>query len=142
VSGTGKPVRPAVVAVKAFHTGVFFVVAASILYLLSSALSRRTDARAAVAGAVVAGEALIFAASGWRCPLTSVAERLGADNGSVADIYLPGWIASHVPQITIPLVTAAVVIHARNLWHRSTRGTHGAGVAHQAMARCGLGGVP
>jgi hypothetical protein len=121
VSRTDGRERPALVAVKAFHTGVFFAVAGSIGYLLSSALRNRTDARAAVAGAVVAGEALIYATSGWRCPLTDVAERLGADDGSVADIYLPGWVASHIPHVTIPLVTAAVVLHARNLWRQTTR---------------------
>lgn len=120
--GSTAPVRPTIVAVKAIHTGVFFVVASSILYLLYSALRRRTDARAAVAGAMVAGEALVFAVSGWRCPLTCIAERLGADDGSVADIYLPGWIAAHLPQITIPLVTAAAVLHARNLCRQATRG--------------------
>jgi hypothetical protein len=56
-----------------------------------------------------------------RCPLTGVAERLGADDGSVADIYLPGWATSHLPLVTVPLVTAAVVLHARNLWHQTTR---------------------
>jgi hypothetical protein len=110
--------RPAIVAVKAVHTAWFFAVSASIGHLLSSALRNRTDRRAALAGAVVAGEALIYTTSGWRCPLTGVAERLGADDGSVADIYLPGWVASHVPQVTVPLVSAAVVLHARNLWRR------------------------
>src|ERR1700682_1605222 len=30
-----------------------------------------------------------WVASGFRCPLTSLAERLGAPRGSVTDIYLP-----------------------------------------------------
>jgi hypothetical protein len=133
--------RPAIVVVKNVHTGVFIVVASSILYLLSSALRHRTDARAAVAGAVVAGEAAVFAASGWRCPLTGVAERLGADNGSVTDIYLPDWVASHLPQVTIPLVGTAVVLHARNLWRHTTPGVRGAEVAGWLDIRRG-GGVP
>lgn len=134
--------RPAVIVVKAAHTGVFFAVAGSIGYLLSSALRNRTDSRAAVAGAMVAGEALIYATSGWRCPLTGVAERLGAEDGSVADIYLPGWIASHLPLVTIPLVTAAVVLHARNLWRQTTGVARDAGVPPgQAIARRGWGGL-
>jgi hypothetical protein len=141
VSRTGGRERPAIVAVKACHTSVFFVVAGSILYLLYSALRRRTDVRAAAAGAVVAGEALIFATSGWRCPLTGVAERLGADNGSVTDIYLPGWVASHLPQVTIPLVTAAVVLHARNLWDQSSRRACDAGAPRGETSDAGrLGG--
>jgi hypothetical protein len=53
----------------------------------------RSDHRAAIAGAVVVGERAVFAANGLRCPLTAVAESLGAEHGSVADIYLPTWVA-------------------------------------------------
>jgi hypothetical protein len=139
VSRANRRERPAIVAVKAVHTVWFFAVAGSILYLLSSALRNRTDQRAAVAGAVVAGEALIYVTSGWRCPLTGIAERLGADDGSVADIYLPGWVASHLPPVTIPLVAAAVVLHARNLWHQTTRGMRALplhGAASNAAETC------
>lgn len=142
MSRTGSRDRPAIVVVKAVHTAVFFAVAGSIGYLLSSALRNRTDSRAAAAGAVVAGEALIFMANGWRCPLTGVAERLGADDGSVADIYLPGWVASHIPHVTIPLVTAAVVLHARNLWRQTTGVAHVAGVpARRTVAGRGWGSL-
>jgi hypothetical protein len=112
--------RPAVGAVKTVHSGVFFAVVGSIGYLLVAALRNRTDARAAVAGAVVAGEALISATSGWRCPLTGVAERLEADRASVADICLPGLVASHVPHVTVPQVGAAVVLHASNILCQTT----------------------
>lgn len=135
MSRTDARKRPAIVVVKAVHTGVFFAVAGSIGYLLSSALRNRTDARAAIAGAVVAGEALIYTTSGWRCPLTGVAERLGADDGSVADIYLPDWVASYLPQVTVPLVTAAVVLHARNLWRQTSREAHGADVPWRCVRR-------
>ena len=40
---------------------------------------------AGFAGAIVAGEALVFAGSGFRCPLTGLAERYGAHNGSAND---------------------------------------------------------
>ena len=31
------------------------------------------------------------------CPLTPLAEELGAERGSVADIFLPGWLARRIP---------------------------------------------
>jgi hypothetical protein len=34
-----------------------------------------------------------FAANGFRCPLTDLAESQGAARGSVTDIYLPAWFA-------------------------------------------------
>lgn len=69
---------------------------------------------------MVAAESLIFAGNGFRCPLTQVAERLGAERlgaerGSVTDIYLPRWFAHNLPAIHVPLIGLAVCLHARNL---------------------------
>ena len=57
----------------------------------------------------------MYAANGFRCPLTDVAERLGSKHGSVADIYLPRWIESHLPFITGPIFAAALILHAKNV---------------------------
>jgi hypothetical protein len=46
-------------------------------------------------------------------------DRLGAEHGSVTDIYLPAWFARSLPAIHVPLVTAAVYLHARNLQARN-----------------------
>jgi hypothetical protein len=61
---------------------------------------------------------LIFAVNGFRCPLTDVAESLGAENGSVTDIYLPEWFAHNLPAIHVPLIFLAVYLHGRNLRRR------------------------
>ena len=107
------------VAVKAVHTIVWFIVESQVVYLLVAGFAKRTDRRVALAGAVVATESLVFAANGFRCPLTSVAESLGAEDGSVTDIYLPPWFARSLPAIHIPLIGLAVFLHARNLRNRS-----------------------
>ncbi len=39
---------------------------------------------------------LRLAVSGWTCPLTILAERLGAVRGSVTDIFLPRWFADRM----------------------------------------------
>lgn len=77
--------------------------------------ARHSDRRAGIAAAVVATESLVFAGNGFRCPLTQVAERLGADRGTVTDIYLPRWFARNLPAIHVPLIGLAVFLHARNL---------------------------
>jgi hypothetical protein len=41
-------------------------------------------------------ESIVLALSGWTCPLTILAERQGAARGSVADIFLPGWLADRI----------------------------------------------
>ena len=50
-----------------------------------------------------------------RLPLTSVAERLGIERGSVTDLYLPWWFARNLPAIHVPLICLAGFFHARNL---------------------------
>jgi hypothetical protein len=93
----------------------FFSIGSCLAYFAFSALTRRSDRRAAIAGAVVTGEACVYALNGFRCPLTDLAERLGSEHGSVADIYLPRWIEAHLPEITGPIFAGAVMLHARNI---------------------------
>src|ERR1700730_8692459 len=111
----GAAARPALVAIKAAHTLAWFSIESCMAYVLYAGLARRTDRRAAIAGAVVAGESLVFAANGFRCPLTDVAESLGAEHGSVTDIYLPPWFARNLPAIHAPLLVLALFLHGRNL---------------------------
>lgn len=121
---TGEPSHgsPAArVAVKVVHTLAWFSIESCVIYVLFAGFARRSDRRAAIAAAVVAGESLIFAWNGFRCPLTDVAEHLGAERGSVTDIYLPRWFAHNLPAIHAPLVVVAGYLHARNLRRRSVQ---------------------
>jgi hypothetical protein len=102
-------------AVKAIHTLAWFSIEACMAYVLYAGFARRSDRRAGIAAGVVAAETLIFAGNGFRCPLTRVAERLGAERGSVTDIYLPRWFANNLPGIHVPLIVLAAYQHARNL---------------------------
>jgi hypothetical protein len=113
--------HPALVTVKVVHTLTWFSIESCMVYLLYAGFARRSDRRAAIAGAVVAAESLVFAANGFRCPLTDIARRLGDEHGSVTDIYLPAWFAHSLPAIHAPLVVAAVFLHARNLRSKPRR---------------------
>lgn len=110
--------RAPLVAVKAIHTAVWLTVESSMVFLLVAGLAKRADRSAALAAAIVVGESVVFAANGWRCPLTGVAESLGAEHGSVTDIYLPSWFARNLPAIHVPLIVLAVYLHSRNLRNR------------------------
>ena len=105
-------------AVKAIHTLAWFSIETCMAYVLYAGFARRSDRRAGIAAAVVAAESLIFAGNGFRCPLTQVAERLGAERSSVTDIYLPRWFARNLPAIHVPLIGLAGFLHARNLRDR------------------------
>ncbi len=102
-------------AIKAVHTLAWFSIEVCMIYVLYAGLRKKSDRRAAFAGAVVAGETLIFAANGFRCPLTKLAVKLGAARGGVTDIFLPRWFAHNLPAIHAPLLVLAISLHLRNI---------------------------
>jgi hypothetical protein len=107
--------RPGVVvAVKVFHSAAWLSIESCVAYVLYTGFVGRSDRRVAVAAAVVAGETLVFAGNGFRCPLTGLAERYGAERGSVTDIYLPKWFAHNMPAIHTPLLVLMAYLHIRN----------------------------
>ncbi len=99
--------------IRGVRTAAWASIEACVGYLLWSGLTGRSDRRAAVAATVVAGECLVFAADGFRCPFTGLAEAAGATSGSVTDIYLPRWFAANLPAIHLPLLVAIAVLHRR-----------------------------
>ena len=124
-------------AIKVVHTTAWFAIESCFSYVLYSGFAKRSDRRAALAGGVVAVECLVFAANGFRCPLTAVAESFGAERGSVTDIFLPRWLARNLPVIHVPLLVLAVVLHVRNVRHAravSRRRAAGSGPARRSPA--------
>jgi hypothetical protein len=111
--------------IRGVHTAVWFSIESSVGYLLWSGAAGRSDRRAAAAAAVVAGECLVFAGNGFRCPLTGLAEAAGASSGSVTDIYLPRWFARNLPAIHVPLLLLIGWLHGRTLRRRRTAGRSG-----------------
>lgn len=103
----------ALVAIKVAHSLVFFTEEFSVGYLLYAGLRKRQDRTTAVAAAAVAAESAIYFGNGRHCPLTGVAEELGAEHGSVTDIYLPHWIAARIFTYNAPLVVVAALLHTR-----------------------------
>jgi hypothetical protein len=99
--------------IRGVHTAAWASIEYSVGYLLWSGATRRSDRRAAAAAAVVGGECLVFAANGFRCPLTGLAEAAGARSGSVTDIYLPTWFARNLPAIHVPLLVLIAWLHVR-----------------------------
>lgn len=126
IYGTSTPVvvwpRPAVAAgIKLFHTLAWVSIESCVAYVLWAGFAGRSDKRAGMAAAVVAGETLVFAGNGFRCPLTELAERYGAEHGSVTDVYLPKWFAHNIPAIHAPLLILMAYLHTRNLMRPQPR---------------------
>jgi hypothetical protein len=109
-----------VAVVKVIHTAAWFSIESCVAYLLYAGLSGRTDRRAAIAAGVVFGESALFAANRFRCPLTELAQSLGAESGSVTELYLPKWFAHNLPAIHVPLLVLVVFLHGRTVFrHRA-----------------------
>ncbi|APV50403.1 hypothetical protein BWI17_12280 [Betaproteobacteria bacterium GR16-43] len=100
-----------VLQIKVVHTLIFIVLSACVLYVVFSGALDRITPWTWIAIAAIVVEGLVLAASGGRCPLTKMAERLGAENGSVSDIFLPKWLADRIFPIcgTLYLVGCVLV---------------------------------
>ena len=85
--------------IKAVHTliFVFMIIWVGIVFftLLLDKISHLTW----IGIGFVLLEGLVLLVNGWRCPLTVYAENLGADDGSVTDIFLPKFIANQMFKI-------------------------------------------
>ena len=98
--------RLTVTHVKVVHTVIFVVLSCCVLYVLVSGALNRITRWTWVAVVAVVAEGFVLAASRGKCPLTSVAERLGAVDGSVSDIFLPKWFADRI----FPICTSLFLI--------------------------------
>ena len=110
--------RPLYIAVKAVHSAAFFILQSAILYLVYKGLRSQSDRKALAAGALVGAECAVYAGNGFRCPLTGLAEDLGAEHGQVTDIFLPKWLADNIANIYAPLYVFALLLHSRSLLQR------------------------
>ena len=107
--------RGMLLAVKTVHTLIWFTVESALGYVIWAGWRGRADRRVGAAAAVVAGESLVYLGNRARCPLTGLAQSLGADHGSVTDIFLPPRLAHSLPVLHVPLVALALALHRRTL---------------------------
>ena len=104
--------RPGAVRwIKGVHTAIFFSMAGLILLFAWDGLQGRPRRRAAVAAGLALGETAVFASNNLVCPLTPLAEELGASRGSVTDIYLPGWLSRRIPLISGAVLVVGLVLN-------------------------------
>jgi hypothetical protein len=93
-------------AVKFVHSVIFIFMVACLFFILYCAITRRYDWTLLVALVAIFVEGLALLLNRWRCPLTSLAERCGATDGAVTDIFLPDWLTRH----TFKIATVVVII--------------------------------
>lgn len=105
------------VIVQTVHTLIFFGLSASTFYVCYCAIVNRVNRWTKLAIGSVLIEGIILIAYGWRCPLRIWAEALGAERGSVTDIFLPRWLADRIFAIYTPLfLVGTLVLAARQFY--------------------------
>lgn len=120
-------------AIKAIHTGAFLSVAGALALALWDGLTGRPRRRTAIAGGIVLAESAAFVSNNQVCPLTPLAEELGAERGSVTDIFLPDWLARRTPLVAGSLAVLTLLLNAR-AWARRSRLGHRASPASGVIA--------
>jgi len=81
---------------KVFHSLVSFILVGSVFYTLYTALADRISPLTWLAFSLTSVEIGILILSGWKCPLTSYTESLGAKEGSVTRLFLPEFLAKNL----------------------------------------------
>jgi hypothetical protein len=102
--------------IKFIHTLIFVFFSVCIGIVIFSALTGLIGWLTWTAFVLVLLEAAVFLGNGYRCPLTNYAEKLGASNGSVADIFLPLWFAKRLPVIAGSIFILASLVLAYRLF--------------------------
>jgi hypothetical protein len=108
----------ALLAIKAIHTALFFSIAAALVLTLWDGLHGRPSRRTAIAGAVVAAETATYLSNNQVCPLTPLAEQVGATRGSVVDMFLPAAVARRIPFVAGSAALLSMVLNGRALLRR------------------------
>ena len=103
--------------IKFVHTVIFFALSASNFVILYAAIVNRITGWTKLALVAMFLEGVVLIGNGWQCPLRSWAEALGAERGSVTDIFLPRWLADRIFTLCTPLlVVSCVVLAGRQLY--------------------------
>lgn len=96
--------------IKLVHTIIFWILSLCTVYALYCGMANRITTWTWVAVVLLLFESVVLVASGWTCPLTILAERQGALQGSVADIFLPKWLADRIFPICGTMYAVALVL--------------------------------
>lgn len=82
--------------IKLLHSFLFFLIVTSTFYVFITAALDQINSLTWWAFGIVIVEMFVLIVNGWHCPLTNLAERKGAEVGSVADLFLPKWLSDYL----------------------------------------------
>jgi hypothetical protein len=86
--------------IKFVHSIIFFFMVACLVYILYCAVARRYDWTLLIALGAILIEGMALLLNRFRCPMTSLAERCGAERGAATDLFLPEWCSRHTFKVS------------------------------------------
>lgn len=101
--------------IKTFHAAVFLLITVALGMLIYEVIVNRITLLGWISVAVIGIEGAVLIFNNWECPLTGYAEELGAEDGQVANLFLPEWLAERVFYIYGVLCVAALIALAIRL---------------------------
>ena len=114
--------RPRVlIAIKAIHTVIFAGVGVCIAVVVADGIRQQPGRRAAYALGIALAESAVYVSNNQVCPLSPLAEDLGAERGSVADIFLPPRVARSIPTVATGALLIGLILHAFALTRAHSR---------------------
>jgi hypothetical protein len=90
--------------VRALHTVIYGVMASAALVVLYAGLTGATGRWLWIASGLVAVESVVFAAFGFKCPLTAVAVKYGATKDGAYDTFFPERITRWTFRVFGPVI--------------------------------------
>jgi len=102
--------HPAIVAIKLVHTLIFAALMSCVVYIGYAGAANRMSRRSVLALVTIIGEGVVIARNEGRCPLTDMVEELGDEHGSVSDIFLPNWVARHIPHLSCAILGIGMAV--------------------------------
>jgi len=82
--------------IKLFHSVIAFFMLGCLLYILYAGITTIFNWFLWIAVVTIFIEGIAILLNGWRCPLTTLAEKWGAEKSSVADLFMPGIMARNL----------------------------------------------
>ena len=82
--------------IKLIHSVIFLFLSGCVGFVLYSAVANQITLATWIAYGLMLAKGIVLMINGWRCPLTTYAEKMGSAKGSVTDIFLPKWLADRV----------------------------------------------
>ena len=98
-----------VFTIKAIHLVLFILMIISLFYALYAAIAEVYNLWLLAAMIMILIDGISIAVNRGRCPLTTLAERHGAENGAVTHLIVGKWAARYVFKFFIVLFIAELI---------------------------------